>query len=126
MKTWWLYVTAVFLIAAIPGPNMLHVTVQSVRHGPRPRSDPREEAHRVLHRVVAGSRDVAEVDRLRRSAAPAGAGEYIGGEVAIGQRERAGHIAPCHDRRIAHRRIDGHRPLILRPRAKTGKDQRRR
>lgn len=35
MKTWWLYVTAVFLIAATPGPNMLHVTVQSVRHGPR-------------------------------------------------------------------------------------------
>ena len=35
LKTWWLYVTAVFLIAATPGPNMLHVTVQSVRHGPR-------------------------------------------------------------------------------------------
>ncbi|SEM94235.1 Threonine/homoserine/homoserine lactone efflux protein [Sphingomonas gellani] len=35
LHTWWLYVTAVFLIAATPGPNMLHVTVQSVRHGPR-------------------------------------------------------------------------------------------
>ena len=35
MKTWWLYVTAVFLIAAIPGPNMLHVMVQSIHHGPR-------------------------------------------------------------------------------------------
>lgn len=35
MKTWWLYVTAVFLISATPGPNMLHVMVQSIRHGPR-------------------------------------------------------------------------------------------
>lgn len=35
MKTWWLYVTAVFLISAIPGPNMLHVTVQSIHHGTR-------------------------------------------------------------------------------------------
>lgn len=35
MKTWWLYVTAVFLIAATPGPNMLHVMVQSIQHGPR-------------------------------------------------------------------------------------------
>ena len=35
MQTWWLYVTAVFLISAIPGPNMLHVMVQSIHHGPR-------------------------------------------------------------------------------------------
>lgn len=35
MKTWWLYVTAVFLISATPGPNMLHVMVQSIHHGPR-------------------------------------------------------------------------------------------
>lgn len=35
MQTWWLYVTAVFLIAATPGPNMLHVMVQSIHHGPR-------------------------------------------------------------------------------------------
>lgn len=35
MQTWWLYVTAVFLISATPGPNMLHVTVQSIHHGAR-------------------------------------------------------------------------------------------
>lgn len=35
LQTWWLYVTAVFLIAATPGPNMLHVMVQSIAHGPR-------------------------------------------------------------------------------------------
>ena len=35
LQTWWLYVTAVFLIAATPGPNMLHVMVQSIHHGPR-------------------------------------------------------------------------------------------
>jgi threonine/homoserine/homoserine lactone efflux protein len=35
MHIWWLYVTAVFLIAATPGPNMLHVMVQSIQHGPR-------------------------------------------------------------------------------------------
>jgi threonine/homoserine/homoserine lactone efflux protein len=35
INTWWLYVTAVFLISAIPGPNMLHVMVQSIHHGPR-------------------------------------------------------------------------------------------
>lgn len=35
MKTWWLYVTAVFLISATPGPNMLHVMVQSIQHGHR-------------------------------------------------------------------------------------------
>lgn len=35
MQTWWLYVTAVFLISATPGPNMLHVMVQSIHHEPR-------------------------------------------------------------------------------------------
>jgi threonine/homoserine/homoserine lactone efflux protein len=35
MTTWWLYVTTVFLIAATPGPNMLHAMVQSIRQGPR-------------------------------------------------------------------------------------------
>jgi len=35
LKTWWLYVTAVFLISATPGPNMLHVMTQSIRHGHR-------------------------------------------------------------------------------------------
>ena len=30
MHLWWLYVTAVFLIAGTPGPNMLHVMVQSI------------------------------------------------------------------------------------------------
>jgi threonine/homoserine/homoserine lactone efflux protein len=35
LQTWWLYVTAVFLIAATPGPNMLHVMVQSIHHGVR-------------------------------------------------------------------------------------------
>ena len=35
IHTWWLYVTAVFLIAGTPGPNMLHVMVQSIHHGPR-------------------------------------------------------------------------------------------
>jgi threonine/homoserine/homoserine lactone efflux protein len=35
LHSWWLYVTAVFLISATPGPNMLHVMVQSIHHGPR-------------------------------------------------------------------------------------------
>lgn len=35
LHTWWLYVTVVFLISATPGPNMLHVMVQSIHHGPR-------------------------------------------------------------------------------------------
>lgn len=35
LHVWWLYVTAVFLISATPGPNMLHVMTQSIRHGPR-------------------------------------------------------------------------------------------
>lgn len=34
-NTWWLYVTVVFLISGTPGPNMLHVMVQSIQHGPR-------------------------------------------------------------------------------------------
>ena len=33
LNTWWLYVTVVFLIAGTPGPNMLHVMVQSIQHG---------------------------------------------------------------------------------------------
>lgn len=35
LHIWWLYVTVVFLISATPGPNMLHVMVQSIHHGPR-------------------------------------------------------------------------------------------
>lgn len=35
LHVWWLYVTAVFLISATPGPNMLHVATQSILHGPR-------------------------------------------------------------------------------------------
>jgi threonine/homoserine/homoserine lactone efflux protein len=35
LQTWWLYVTVVFLISGTPGPNMLHVMVQSIQHGPR-------------------------------------------------------------------------------------------
>ncbi|RYY26269.1 MAG: LysE family translocator [Sphingomonadales bacterium] len=35
IQTWWLFVTAGFLIAAMPGPNMLHVMVQSIHHGGR-------------------------------------------------------------------------------------------
>jgi len=35
LHIWWIYVTAVFLIAGTPGPNMLHVMVQSIQHGPR-------------------------------------------------------------------------------------------
>lgn len=35
LHAWWLYVTAVFLISATPGPNMLHVMSQSIIHGPR-------------------------------------------------------------------------------------------
>jgi threonine/homoserine/homoserine lactone efflux protein len=35
IEIWWLYVTAVFLVSATPGPNMLHVMVQSIHHGPR-------------------------------------------------------------------------------------------
>ena len=35
LHLWWIYVTAVFLISATPGPNMLHVMAQSIAHGPR-------------------------------------------------------------------------------------------
>lgn len=35
LDIWWLYVTALFLICATPGPNMLHVMVQSIHHGAR-------------------------------------------------------------------------------------------
>jgi threonine/homoserine/homoserine lactone efflux protein len=35
LHIWWLYVTAVFLISATPGPNMLHVMSQSIHFGPR-------------------------------------------------------------------------------------------
>ncbi len=35
LHVWWIYVTAVFLISATPGPNMLHVMTQSIAHGPR-------------------------------------------------------------------------------------------
>lgn len=35
LHLWWLYVTAVVLISATPGPNMLHVMTQSIAHGPR-------------------------------------------------------------------------------------------
>jgi threonine/homoserine/homoserine lactone efflux protein len=35
LHLWWIYVTAVFLISATPGPNMLHVMTQSIAHGPR-------------------------------------------------------------------------------------------
>lgn len=35
LHVWWLYVTAVFLISATPGPNMLHVATQSMAHGPQ-------------------------------------------------------------------------------------------
>lgn len=35
LQSWWLYVTAVFLISATPGPNMLHVMAQSIHHGAR-------------------------------------------------------------------------------------------
>lgn len=35
LHIWWLYLTAVFLIASTPGPNMLHVMTCSVRHGLR-------------------------------------------------------------------------------------------
>ena len=34
LHVWWLYITAVFLISATPGPNMLHVMSQSIAHGP--------------------------------------------------------------------------------------------
>ena len=36
LSTWWLFVTATFLISAAPGPNMLLIMNQSVRFGLRP------------------------------------------------------------------------------------------
>ncbi|AMK16499.1 MULTISPECIES: LysE family translocator [Sphingobium] len=35
LHIWWLYATAVLLISATPGPNMLHVMTQSIAYGPR-------------------------------------------------------------------------------------------
>jgi len=35
MKTWWLYVMAVFFVSATPGPNMLHVMTRSIQVGHR-------------------------------------------------------------------------------------------
>jgi threonine/homoserine/homoserine lactone efflux protein len=35
LHTWWLFFTAVFLLSATPGPNMLHVLGRSVRFGLR-------------------------------------------------------------------------------------------
>ncbi|WP_179405450.1 LysE family translocator [Burkholderia guangdongensis] len=35
MHTWWLYVATVFVIAAIPGPNMLLMMTHGARHGLR-------------------------------------------------------------------------------------------
>jgi threonine/homoserine/homoserine lactone efflux protein len=36
LSTWWIFVTATFLISAAPGPNMLLIMNQSVRFGLRP------------------------------------------------------------------------------------------
>ena len=33
LSTWWLFVCVSFVISATPGPNMLHVMVQSIHHG---------------------------------------------------------------------------------------------
>jgi threonine/homoserine/homoserine lactone efflux protein len=33
LSTWWVFVCAVFLVSAIPGPNMLHVMTRSVHYG---------------------------------------------------------------------------------------------
>lgn len=33
LASWWIFVSATFLVSAIPGPNMLHVMTQSMRHG---------------------------------------------------------------------------------------------
>lgn len=35
LHTWWLFLTAVFLLSATPGPNMLHILGRSVRFGLR-------------------------------------------------------------------------------------------
>lgn len=33
LQNWWIFVCATFLISAMPGPNMLHVMTQAMRHG---------------------------------------------------------------------------------------------
>lgn len=33
LQSWWIFVCATFLISAMPGPNMLHVMRQGMRHG---------------------------------------------------------------------------------------------
>lgn len=33
LHTWWVYVVAVFLLSATPGPNMLHIMTRSVAYG---------------------------------------------------------------------------------------------
>lgn len=33
LQNWWIFVCATFLISAMPGPNMLHVMTQGMRHG---------------------------------------------------------------------------------------------
>ena len=33
LQSWWIFVCATFLISAMPGPNMLHVMTQAMRHG---------------------------------------------------------------------------------------------
>lgn len=33
LQAWWIFVCATFVISAMPGPNMLHVMTQSMRHG---------------------------------------------------------------------------------------------
>lgn len=35
LEIWWLYVCAVFVICATPGPNMLHILTRSMRYGVR-------------------------------------------------------------------------------------------
>lgn len=33
LQNWWVFVVATFFVSAMPGPNMLHVMTQSMRHG---------------------------------------------------------------------------------------------
>ena len=33
LQAWWIFVCATFLVSAMPGPNMLHVMAQGMRHG---------------------------------------------------------------------------------------------
>ncbi len=37
LHTWWLFVATVFVVSAIPGPNMLLVMTHGARHGLRRR-----------------------------------------------------------------------------------------